>query len=298
MKNRTDNIIEIRNLKCKYEKNRYPILEIDELSIKRGDLVFFIGPSGVGKSTILETLGLMNNTMYKPDENATIFDFISVNNKEDIINLWSKNETEIAAFRRKRLSFIFQNTNLFGSISPLDNVSLAPILQGYSRKDAVNRTKGIIEGLFNEEEIKELKGKKIQELSGGQRQRIAFARAVASDYQILFADEPTGNLDVFNAKKLMSFLKKKLENEKNENLKTAVFVTHDIDLSIKYASKIVFINKKMRNGPKKDAYGYINNNSVFLNKGGDKWGNQGKFFSNVDLKIMIENLFKKSLENE
>lgn len=294
-----DNIIEIKNLKCKYSKNIHPILEIESLNIRRGSKVFFIGPSGVGKSTILETLGIMNNTIYEPIPNNTIFIFKYQNNgdvkSQEIIDLWNSKEKTIANFRKGKLSFIFQNTNLFDSISPLDNVSLAPILQGYNRDKAVKRTNNIIPKLFLDKEISEIKGKRIQELSGGQRQRIAFARSIAIDYQILFADEPTGNLDSGNAEALMELLVNEL-SKPNDYLKTAVFVTHDINLSIKYADQIVIINRKKRNDNEdnhQNYYGFIDKSSVYSKiKDEDSWQGNGRKISGSELEKLLYNSIK------
>ena len=132
-----NNVFKIRNLKCKYASNIKPVLEIDSLNIEEGSSTFFIGPSGVGKSTVLETLGVMNNTVFQAKKNDTIFEF-RVNNSDhtSILKLWTLKESKIADFRNKHLSFIFQNTNLFNTLSAFDNIAITSILQGDSKKEA------------------------------------------------------------------------------------------------------------------------------------------------------------------
>jgi ABC-type lipoprotein export system ATPase subunit len=283
---KSNNIFEISNLKCKYKTNPYAVLEIKNLNIEKGAKVFFIGLSGVGKSTVLETLGIMNNTIHEPKENNTVFSYNNdAEEHENIVELWTKKDKRIARFRRKKLSFIFQNTNLFDSIKALDNISLAPTLQGFKRKDAVKNTVKIIRDLFKEEE--NLNEKQISEISGGQKQRIAFARAIASEYKVIFADEPTGNLDFFNANVVMKRLFKEFDN----NNKTAIFVTHDIGLAINYATKIVVIKRRFRDGNKRKPYGFIDNSCLFDKNGVNGWKNLNEKIVNGS----IENKLRESL---
>ncbi|PCJ82007.1 MAG: hypothetical protein COA49_03330 [Bacteroidetes bacterium] len=265
-----NNVFEIVRLKCKYPSNLSPVLVIDKLCIERGSNTFFIGPSGVGKSTILETLGLMNNTIYNSTENNTLFTFTNTKNESiHIHELWNQKEQNIAAFRNKHLSFIFQNTNLFKSLSAFDNIIISAILQGKSKAEAVKRTKNIIQNILPDVTI----DKPITELSGGQRQRIAFARAIVSDYSVLFADEPTGNLDVGNAEKLMKILIENVES------KTSIIVTHDIDLAVKFATKIVLI----RNDENTNSHGLIDEQSIFLRVGNNEWTGFNKRYSSNEI---------------
>jgi ABC-type lipoprotein export system ATPase subunit len=228
------NIFEIRALKCKYESNPFPVLEIEELNIEKGSKTFFIGPSGVGKSTILETLGLMNDTIYEPKRNNSVFDFI-YGKRQSLIDIWSKKESAIAEFRNQHLSFIFQNTNLFKTLSAYDNIAISAILQGKTKDEAMRKTKKIVARILPDI----LENKPITELSGGQRQRIAFARAIVTDYAVLFADEPTGNLDRSTADLVMDVL-----NEYIIANSAALFVvTHDIDIA-KKAQKLYLLEDK------------------------------------------------------
>lgn len=268
-----NNIYEISKLKCKYPSNTHPVLEIESLNIEHGSRTFFIGASGVGKSTILETLGLMNNTIYKNGDSPK-FNFHYEDCKEDIIELWKQKEKNIAKFRRKHLSFIFQNTNLFKTLSSFENISISAILQGKSRTEAVNQTKDIVRKILPNV----TQDKPIMELSGGQRQRVAFARAIVNDYSVLFADEPTGNLDIANAHNLMNILMENIHNQ------TTIIVTHDIDMAVKYATKIVFINKEevIENNEGKYAIGKISSPFIFNKNVDDSWSSSDKDFQNPD----------------
>ena len=115
------------------------VLEIKTLSIPRGKKVFIVGESGIGKSTILETLGLMNNTIV-PDEN-TVFSFYGNNDESiDLAKLWKLSDAELSAFRLKHFSFIFQSTNLMRNFTAYENIALTRMLQGYSRESSYQKT--------------------------------------------------------------------------------------------------------------------------------------------------------------
>ena len=249
-------VFNIKNLECKYKTGANSVLLVDNLQIKKGEVVFFLGASGVGKSTILETLGLMNNTI--STNSKTIFNFHKDGSILDMKNIWQQKESYLADFRKKNLSFIFQSTNLFPTLNAEDNVLLTPMLQGTSEMQAKNNARSIFKEIFQKEYkdilgdkgvqetnifgmkyCKVYNGKKISEMSGGQRQRLAFVRAIASNYNILFADEPTGNLDWANANNLMTYL---IEDIKSKGA-TSVIVSHDISLAVQHADKIVYIEK-------------------------------------------------------
>lgn len=269
-------IYDIKNLNCKYASNLNPVLHIENLCIEKGKKTFFIGASGVGKSTILETLGLMNNTIFSPEKETKFLFLDQYNNAIDLTTIWTEKEKIISSFRNVHFSFIFQNTNLFKTISAFDNIAISAILQGKSRSEAYFLTHKIIEEILPNVEL----NKPITELSGGQRQRIAFARAVVTDYTVLFADEPTGNLDMANARKLMEVLIKNIEN------KSTIIVTHDIDLTVDFADKIVLIRKVDVGGV---TIGIIDSDSIYNRTKDHNWLHKDMIYQSDDLKTELKN---------
>lgn len=252
------NIFEIRNLFCRYPKSTKIVLKIKDLSIDKGDIVFFVGASGVGKSTILETLGLMNNTIVQKSESKFLFNQSSPD-KFDYMDIWNKGDGILSNLRKKHFSFIFQQTNLFSHLTAQDNTNIIQVLQGESLQQAEFETRSVFKKLSLDfsGDVKP----KVTNISGGQRQRVAFARAICAEYDVLFADEPTGNLDWYNADNLMRYLVSDIR-EKN---KTAIVVTHDIELAIKYSSKIVLMEKQY-DKDSKSYFGYIGSNQMYLKR--------------------------------
>ena len=259
-------LFDIKNLRCSYDKNYREgeskvVLEINNLAIPRGKKIFIVGESGIGKSTILETLGMMNNTIVPGDD--TRFKFYGTDNKEiDLASLWSsKSERKLSDFRLRNYSFIFQSTNLMRNFTAFENVAFTRMLQGYSKFQCFQRTRLALDSLglnhVGEDRL-------AHELSGGQQQRLAFARAILPDFTVLFGDEPTGNLDSENAVRVMQILTDKLDELGGAS---AIIVSHDMHLSITFADVIVKIRKEIR--PKKSdtdedvAYGVIDQTCIY-----------------------------------
>lgn len=259
----------LENVSCQYRKSLEPVLEIDKLSIRKGNIVFFVGASGVGKSTLLETLGLMNKTVVNRE--SSVFKYFNYSKEKSDINLielWNKNESVISKFRREHLSFVFQNINMFNNLTALENVCLAQIVQGKDYEEAWQSAKLMLKRLFDDDAFREIVfGKKVFEFSGGQRQRLAFARAALTDSAVLLADEPTGNLDARNADKLM----KELVNTVKQESKTAIVVTHDISMAIKYGDQVVLLQKKIIDDKK--VMGKISSDGIYT-KHNLQWKNQ------------------------
>lgn len=276
----------IKNLLCQYKSGKNPVLFVDDLEINKGDIVFFLGASGVGKSTILETLGLMNNTIY-PQSN-TVFDFLGCSPNENMMKIWNKKESYLSNFRKKHFSFIFQSTNLFANLNAEDNALLTPILQSLKKIEAKNKVRKIFKTIFTKEWEEILDDKNIREMSGGQRQRLAFVRAIASDFTILLADEPTGNLDFANANKLIRHL---IDSVKKRGT-TSLIVSHDIELAVDNADKIVYIdkieNKESNNKKDHHHYGLINGENTYSREG-DGWVNHASYGNNE--KTILNNEF-------
>lgn len=284
-----EKLFEIEKLRCSYDKcyeegKSKVVLEIDKLDIERGKKVFIVGESGIGKSTILETLGMMNNTIV-PDADAK-FVFNAGGEVTDLKSLWQNSDKELSAFRLKHFSFIFQSTNLMRNFTAYENIALTRMLQGYSREESFARATEVLEELglqhINEERM-------TQELSGGQQQRLAFARAILPDFTILFGDEPTGNLDSDNAVKAMEILTNRLSRLDGGS---AIIVSHDMHLAVTFADVIVKIRKEAR--PRKSDqdeeiyYGVIDNKCVFTTNAEGLWTNGVDEYSAEDFEKYLK----------
>lgn len=263
-----DLIFEIANIRCSYNSQK-TVLRIEELNIKKGEKIFFIGPSGIGKSTLLEVLGLMSNTL-QPSNGAKLNFMPTPGIHIDYCNLWQESDTEISKIRKQNFSFIFQQTNLMDSLSTYENVLISSLLELDNDFEMSKKLCKIAIGrVFNKGEISKINNKNSpKELSGGQRQRLSFARAVAKNFTVLFADEPTGNLDTFNANNTLEQLSEIVQRTKA----TSIIVSHDIPLSVKYADKLVFISFDTS-----DRCGYIANENIYVRGMSGEWSNvQGK----------------------
>jgi ABC-type lipoprotein export system ATPase subunit len=229
-----EHIFHIENLTCAYQGSQ-PVLRIPQLSLPRGRLIFVVGRSGVGKSTFIETLGLMNRTIL-PSANTSIrFSAGSTINLE-IKNHWNQDNAALSAFRRQNFSFIFQNTNLMPNFSSGENMMVSLLLQGRDLATARGQVLEMMERLDLPERIFDAP---VAKVSGGQRQRLAFVRAITADFQVLFGDEPTGNLDSATAANLMRSLRALLR----ERDRTGIVVSHDLNLAFRFADVIVPLRK-------------------------------------------------------
>lgn len=283
-------IYHIKNLSCQYNSNSFPVLRINELKLFEGEVVFFVGASGVGKSTLLETLGLMNNTIDFNSDGEFLFK--SSKENTNLRNIWSRPENELASFRQRNLSFIFQSTNLFPNLSAFENVLLTQIVEGRSYEESKSRAKEMIKNIFKiERDRREIieEGKAITELSGGQRQRLAFVRAAISQHSILLADEPTGNLDWWNAKNLIEILVEKVKVDTG----VTVIVTHDIELATCYGDRIVLIKKEYYNSEdSSSSYGLLDESGIFTNEG-ESWKNsRNESITGDELSSYLKNQLK------
>ena len=197
-------MINAQNIYKSYEG--LEVLKGVSLNIKQGEIVSIIGASGAGKSTLLQILG----SLTKSDKGS-----IQINN-QTIQNLNSK---DLSKFRNQEIGFIFQEHQLLPEFSALENVCLPYWIQQGSKKDAEIRAKEILSelGLANRLNHKPM------ELSGGEQQRVAVARALINKPSVIFADEPSGNLDSANAKKLHKLFFELRERHDQ----TFVIVTHN-----------------------------------------------------------------------
>lgn len=204
---------------CKGKENEITALNNVSLNVEQGEFISIMGPSGSGKSTLLHALsGLDTITKGAVEINDT--------------NISKMSESEISKFRRGHIGYVFQNFNLIDSLSIRDNIALPLALQN-ENKDQIEAK---IQDYLTSLNIESVKNKLPNDCSGGQCQRTAIARALVHNPSILFADEPTGNLDSVNAHDVLEILQK-LNKEKNI---TIMMVTHD-SMVASYSHKVLFL---------------------------------------------------------
>ena len=180
------------------------------LTVKRGEIVSITGSSGAGKSTLLHILG----TLDEPDSGEVII------NGVQLTQLKNK---PLAQFRNQQLGFVFQFHHLLPEFTALENVCIPGWIKGGKRKHVENYAMRLLSVLRIDNRI----NNKPQQLSGGEQQRVAVARALINNPAIVFADEPTGNLDSNNAKELHQLF----IQLRNEFAQTFLIVTHNEDLA-------------------------------------------------------------------
>jgi len=285
-------IFDIKNLKCAYQPDKI-VLDVKLLQIPFGKIVFVVGESGIGKSTILETLGLMNNTIVKDDEtvvkdNKTVLNYYAGPNSEkvNILELWDeKGDKRLSEFRLNNFSFIFQQTNLMRNFTAYENIAITRMLQGKSRAESITKTKEALSALgLSQIDFK----REVFELSGGQQQRLAFARAIVPDFSVLFGDEPTGNLDPVTAEKVMTILRNQLKNENSNHIDaTAIIVSHSIDLAVEFGDLIIKIHSVPRENDPERSYGLIDEKSIYEKRDG-KWYSQNREYGDNELQSVLK----------
>ena len=287
-------LFEIADLRCSYDNDYREgvskvVLEIKDLVLPKGRKVFIVGESGIGKSTILEVLGLMNNTIVA-DQNTRFLFYDNDGKAVDLMDLWNRNDDdELSQFRLKHFNFIFQSTNLMRNFTAYENIALTRMLQGYSQQEAFEKASKTLAdlglGQITEDRM-------AHELSGGQQQRLAFARAILPDFTVLFGDEPTGNLDSDNAVKAMELLSGKLNELEGSS---AVIVSHDMHLSVTFADIIIKIRKEERvmEDVKDEVvyYGVIDKNCIFLPSEDRKtWSNGLETYEAADFELYLKKI--------
>jgi putative ABC transport system ATP-binding protein len=176
------------------------------LEIMPGALITVMGPSGSGKSTLLNLIGLLDI----PTKGKVFL------KGRDVATL---SESELSVLRGKTIGFVFQEFHLLAYLKAWENVEIPMIFQGVSRAKRESRSKELLRMVGLESRVEH----QLSELSIGERQRVAIARAFVNDPELVIADEPTGNLDSINGKKIMDIL----TDFQNKNGKTLLIVTHD-----------------------------------------------------------------------
>lgn len=208
---------QIRKVYNTDKDNELEILKGIDLSIKKGEFVAIMGPSGSGKSTLMHILGFLD----RPSSGTYLFD------GQDVTGL--KND-ELAEIRNKKIGFVFQAFNLLARTTAIENVML-PML--YARTQSASRIRVAAKKMLDRVSLGDRISHIPSQLSGGQQQRVAIARALINDPKVIFADEPTGNLDSRSSVEVMELFK-----ELNTSGHTIIFVTHE-DSVAKYASRVI-----------------------------------------------------------
>ena len=212
-------LIEAKDVIKKYKVGTEVITALDgiNLSIERGEFVAILGTSGCGKSTLLNML----SGLERPTKGDIIINGVRIN---------KVNEKNMSRFRSKEMGFIFQQYNLIPSLTALENVMLPLTIQGVDKKVRIQRSKAILEKLGLGKRLNNKPG----QMSGGQQQRVSIARSLVSNPKIIFADEPTGNLDSKTTVEILEFLQEIVREEK----RTLIMVSHDAEVAM-YAGRIV-----------------------------------------------------------
>lgn len=190
-------------------------LKPTNLIINKGEFTAIVGPSGSGKSTLLHLLAALD----RPSSGH-----VYVNDKD----IYTMNENDLSAFRRRNIGFIFQAFNLIPILSVEENIKLPLLMDGKKVDDG--HIKEIMKALDIESRADHLPG----EISGGQQQRTSIARALANKPEIIFADEPTGNLDSKNSNEVLDLLTSSIKRYNQ----TLVMITHDKDIA-KRADRVI-----------------------------------------------------------
>lgn len=217
----TKPMIEIRNLRKVYKLGKEKVIALDciDLDIFEGEICCILGTSGSGKSTLLNMMAGLE----KPTKGSIYI------KGEKISNM---TENELAKFRQKNVGFIFQSYNLMASLTAIENVSLPMMFRRTPKADREEEAFRILKAVGLEDYILH----KPNQMSGGQQQRVGIARAFVGPPAIIFADEPTGNLDSKTTNTVMELMLNMARTQRQ----TLIIVTHDPHIA-EYADKVVYI---------------------------------------------------------
>ena len=203
------------------------VLKGVDVTIKKGEIVSVVGASGAGKTTLLQILGTL--------------DFIDKISETELIindkNITELNEKQLAEFRNKHIGFIFQFHQLLPEFTALENVCIPAFIKGTNKTEANKRAKELLDFLG----LSHRYNHKPNELSGGEQQRVAVARALVNNPELIFADEPSGNLDSESAENLHNLFFK-LRDEFGQ---TFVIVTHNEELANLADRKLTMVDGKI-----------------------------------------------------
>lgn len=207
------------------------VLKNVNLTINKGEIVAIVGSSGAGKTTLLQILGSLDLPSKKDQLNSELF----INNQ----NLFNLKDKELSTFRNKNLGFIFQFHQLLPEFTALENVCIPGFIAKKSKSEVEKEATRLLEYLGLSDRLNH----KPSELSGGQQQRVAVARALINNPAVIFADEPSGNLDHTSAENLHQLFFK-LRDELGQ---TFVIVTHNEELANMADRKLVMVDGELQN---------------------------------------------------
>ena len=223
-----ENVIELEGVRKVYRMGQEKVVALNnvELEVKKGEICCLFGTSGSGKSTLLNMIAGLE----KPTKGS-----IKLRN----IPIERLDEKQLAMFRQKYVGFVFQSYNLIPTLTALENVTLPLIFKGIPKKKRNEMAAKMLTAVGLGDRLKH----RPNQMSGGQQQRVSIARAFVNKPEIVFADEPTGNLDTKTTTEIMDIITKMAK----ENNQTLIIVSHDTEIS-HYADRIVH----MKDGVIKD----------------------------------------------
>ena len=216
-----EKIISIKNVSKIYRVGNERVVALNDVSLEigRGEICCFLGTSGSGKSTLLNLLAGLE----KPTRGRILIKGAEISRLS---------ERKVTKFRQKFIGFVFQSYNLIPTYTALENVYLPLVFKGIRKKSREKAARQILKDVGLLTHIKH----KPSQLSGGQQQRVGIARAFVSKPEIVFADEPTGNLDTKTTREVMDII----VNMAKKRNQTLIIVTHDREIS-EYADRIFYI---------------------------------------------------------
>ncbi len=216
-----DKIIQLKNVRKVYRMGNEKVIALDNISfeIEEKEVCCLLGTSGSGKSTLLNLMAGLE----KPTKGE-----VKIKN----YNLESLNEKQLAKLRQKYIGFVFQSYNLLEHFTALENVTLPLIFKGVPKAAREKKAKALLKAVG----LGERMNHRPSQMSGGQQQRVSIARAFISNPEIVYADEPTGNLDTRTSIEIMDLITGMAEEYKQ----TLIIVTHDLEIA-GYANRIIYI---------------------------------------------------------
>ena len=204
-------LIKVKNLKKQFQIGSEIVNAIKDISfeVNAGEFISIMGPSGSGKTTLMNIIGCLDT----PTSGEYHLDDSEVSLLDD---------DELAAIRNRKIGFVFQSFHLLTRNTALKNVMLPLTYAGYDKSEATEKAKSVLDKVGLDDRINH----KPNELSGGQQQRVAIARALVNNPSIIFADEPTGNLDTKTGEEIMNLFK-----ELHMNGQTIIVITHENEIA-------------------------------------------------------------------